>query len=343
MGRDRLVFAGSLTIDNIVTADRQMMPPSPGGNVVYSALGARLWHDNVGVVTVAGAGFPAEYLGRLEAAGIDLGGVRQLDAPHGMNVAFCYAADGTRVRRFPAEVLATIPEAERARFRDYGAYDPIQRFAIWHAFSPLGADIPAAWLQDMVGLHCAAMPVESHHSLLQAVRGWSGRRIWAQVDSPWYDERDLGLDHASRLMPELDALLPSEADLATADPRVGADWVVRRLRRAGARLIVIKRGALGSEIVWRDGRRSIVPALAGLDVIDPTGAGDAYCGGFLAGIAVTGDVIDAAHFGTVSASFAIEGRGVERLLAVTPAEARHRLAQLRGTTAHHFNPHEASA
>ena len=63
--------------------------------------------------------------------------------------------------------------------------------------------------------------------------------------------------------------------------------------------------------------------------MDLTGAGDAFCGGFLAGMALGDDPVTAAMYGTVSASFAIEGPGISRLLAATPAEASQRLTRLR--------------
>ena len=69
-------------------------------------------------------------------------------------------------------------------------------------------------------------------------------------------------------------------------------------------------------------------------MVDLTGAGDAFCGGFLAGLHLTGDLASAAAFGTVSASFAVEGEGIGRLMAATRQEAEARLARLKSLSTH---------
>lgn len=320
----RLVCAGSLTVDNVVTADGRLLPPMFGGNVVYAGLGARLWHDRVGLLSRVGQGYSRDYLRLLADHGLELGGVVEVDAPHGMNVAFRYEPDGSRTRKFTPAMLAELPESERARMIDYSAFDQSYRYAVWSAFTPDGNDVPDEWLADLAGLHCAAMPVARHVDIARQLNALPAPRPWLQVDSPWYDDRDFGIDHASTLLPLIDALLPSESDISlTGNPRE-----LDGLRRLG-RLTVIKRGGSGSEIFWRDGRRQRIPVLSGLDVVDFTGAGDAFCGGFLAGMHRTGDPVYAALFGTVSASFAIEAAGIEGLLAARRGVAEARLDRLK--------------
>ena len=59
-------------------------------------------------------------------------------------------------------------------------------------------------------------------------------------------------------------------------------------------------------------------------VVNPTGAGDAFCGGFLAGYRETYDPLEAALCGNISASLVVEGSGPFYALDVWPglAEAR---------------------
>ena len=66
--------------------------------------------------------------------------------------------------------------------------------------------------------------------------------------------------------------------------------------------------------------------------IDPTGAGDAFCGGFLVGMAKTGNPVQAALYGAVSASFIIEDFGVLHALSVDEEEAQSRLKKLQEKT-----------
>ncbi|MGH2618038.1 MAG: carbohydrate kinase family protein, partial [Thermomicrobiales bacterium] len=71
-----------------------------------------------------------------------------------------------------------------------------------------------------------------------------------------------------------------------------------------------------------------IPAVP-VQAIDTIGAGDAYCGGFLAGLVETGDPIEAGLRGTVSASFAIQDYGAQAGMNPDPAEVRQRLHALR--------------
>jgi len=97
----------------------------------------------------------------------------------------------------------------------------------------------------------------------------------------------------------------------------------------GCRFVAIKHGAGGSCIWDREQARGWhVPAYPAR-VRDVTGAGDAYCGGFLAGLCGQGDALEAALMGTVSASLAIEGSGAVYPLGALPGLARARLEALR--------------
>ena len=69
-------------------------------------------------------------------------------------------------------------------------------------------------------------------------------------------------------------------------------------------------------------------ATATTGLVDPTGCGDSFCGGFLVGLAETGDLRTALAHGAVAASFAGEGHGAEHALRPDRAEARRRLAAL---------------
>ena len=72
--------------------------------------------------------------------------------------------------------------------------------------------------------------------------------------------------------------------------------------------VVVTKGADGCSVVLRD-RRIDVPAVPPFQIVDPTGVGDAYRGGFLKGLAVGADWEQCARLGSVAAAYALEHLG----------------------------------
>jgi len=69
-----------------------------------------------------------------------------------------------------------------------------------------------------------------------------------------------------------------------------------------------------------------VPAIP-TTVVDTTGAGNAFCGGFLAGFIQTGDLLTAARYGRVAASFLVEQVGLPAINNRLLFEANRRLGE----------------
>ena len=92
----------------------------------------------------------------------------------------------------------------------------------------------------------------------------------------------------------------------------------------GLRLVALKRGARGG-LLWDAHDKAFLEwSGRAAEVVDPTGAGDAFAGGFLAGQLRGEPISRALAQGVVSASFALEGLGADGLLAATPDEAESR-------------------
>ena len=322
----QLVIFGCLTTDNVVTSEGEFLPQTFGGNCLYAALGARVWSNSVGVVSRYGAGYSEAPLDLLRGLGVETSGVRNLGVPHGRNVAFAYRADGSRTRAFPPDLIARIPVEERGRFIDSSLLpDADER---WRQFAPDGEDAPPEWWDGVVGVHCAYMPVSNHMRIAQMVRRKGARPIWLQVDSPWHDPRRPEVDHAGPLFRQIDALLPSEADIEAFRPGAPAAQTTLALLDAGARTVVLKLGASGCQVFEAGvGLLAEIPAVA-VASRDPTGAGDAFCGGFLAGMQVSNDATTAARYGAVSASFAVEAPGLAGLVASSREAAEERLRSI---------------
>jgi ribokinase len=113
-------------------------------------------------------------------------------------------------------------------------------------------------------------------------------------------------DELAPLLRPLIAFLPSEEEVRARFPHQSLSDSARALARLGSSLTVIKRGPTGAVVYdARQPRPTCIPAVP-VRATDPTGAGDSFCGGFLAGLVQGGNVIEAAVRGAVAASFVVE-------------------------------------
>lgn len=101
----------------------------------------------------------------------------------------------------------------------------------------------------------------------------------------------------------------------------------------GPRYLVIKKGEHGA-LLFGDDRVFFAPGLPLLDVVDPTGAGDTFAGGFMGHIARTGDLSfenmrRAIIYGSVMASFCVEAFGLKKLKAVYDDDIEERYEEFR--------------
>jgi len=110
----------------------------------------------------------------------------------------------------------------------------------------------------------------------------------------------------------------------------------KRLHSLGPRMVLIKKGEHGV-FFYSENFSFSLPAYPTDNVIDPTGAGDTFAGGFMGYLAsckkVTPDSIKKAlAYGTAAASFNVEGFGVERTCALKRKDLDARLRYLRKMT-----------
>ena len=102
----------------------------------------------------------------------------------------------------------------------------------------------------------------------------------------------------------------------------------RAILEMGPDLVIIKKGEHGAVLFTRE---MIFPTCGYPldDVVDPTGAGDCFAGGFMGHLARNGDLSqktlrEAVVYGNVMGSFAVERFGVERFLTLTMDEIEGR-------------------
>ena len=285
-GTRPVIVIGNLTIDDVIQADGRSQMGTLGGNSVHASAAALTWLPEVGIVARCGADFPPEAVERLREAGADTSGVRHIDGPTVRNWVI-YEADGTRhwVYRTPRERSAEV--------------------------APEPGDIPDAWLSRVPSLvvHVAAMPLAAATAIVRSVRERaSDAIITLDTHEDW--PRGVGAIDAARLV---DIFLPSREELATILGYDDPERAASELTEAGVKCVVVKLGAGGALVASRGSQPVQVPA-SRVVVVDPTGAGDSFCGGLAAGLALGEDAVAATRRACATAAAAIGAVGSLRLL-----------------------------
>jgi sugar/nucleoside kinase (ribokinase family) len=135
------------------------------------------------------------------------------------------------------------------------------------------------------------------------------------------------------LLQQLDGFIinDSEAELITgiSDPIAAG----QKILELGPSFVIVKKGEYGSVLVDKN-NTAVLPAfpLAIEDVIDPTGAGDSFAGGFMGYIATVQEINfeemrTAMAWGTVTASFTLQSFGLDGIVKASKDKIRSRMVE----------------
>ncbi len=327
-----LFAAGGVIVDNVVAPDGRVHLETMGGNAVYAAAGARLWSGSVGIVANVPSNYPRHWLDALRDAGLRLDGITEMDEAVTRSEWLIYRADGSRIdhlhapRGFRDELgigaIRLTPQEIAGLERSLRAL-PVDGldYAAFRRRHPIAPDqLPQAFVAAR-GAHLAPEQTASQIGLARRLR----RNGTFVTTDPGFHATTMADDVLGQLLAGVDAFLPSEAEQLALCPELAPAAALRAWAARGVRVAGVKLGARGSCLFDRARDEMIDTPALGVVARDPTGAGDAYCGGFLAGFVRSGDVRIAACCATVSASFAIEAFGPFHLLTTTRVAARARL------------------
>ncbi len=153
-------------------------------------------------------------------------------------------------------------------------------------------------------------------------------------------------DHRAALLEMLkglDILLINDTETRMLAANTNLVQAARAVLEMGPRMLVVKHGEYGATAFHRAASNGIgaktfkAPALPLEEVVDPTGAGDSFAGGFFGYLASQPELTPAAFrramfYGSVMGSFAVEQFGTERLQQLSRAEIDARFAQFRELT-----------
>jgi sugar/nucleoside kinase (ribokinase family) len=293
-----LVIVGSLAFDTIETPTERR-ERIVGGSGTYCALAASFF-TRPKVVGVVGRDFPRATVALLKSRRIDLGGL-QVKAGKTFHWEGRYGSDPNQ---------RTTVRTELNVFGDFRPeLPPSYRAADIVFLANIDPDLAAPVLGQLrrrpaiVALDTIRFWIETKPDALF--------RVLAGVDVFFANDEEV-------------RLLAGEGNLVRAG---------RRLLDRGPRILVVKKGEHGALVFTPDFIFGVL-AHPCEDVVDPTGAGDSFAGGFLGSLDGAGrrgpaQIRRAAVYGSVVASFAIEDFGIERFKTLKPREIEERFRSFK--------------
>jgi sugar/nucleoside kinase (ribokinase family) len=298
-----LLVVGSVALDSVETPFG-IANDVLGGSANFFSAAASLF-CNVQMVGVVGSDYPLGALDFLAKRGVDLSGVEQVDG-ESFRWSGVYSFDlntretkETRLGVF-ADFKPSIPES----FRD----------AEWVFLGNIHPDL--------------------QHDVLDQVR--QPKFVAMDTMNFWINNPETR-DSLIELLGRVDLLMvnDTEARELTGDHNLlrAARWIHER----GPSFVVVKKGEHGATLYCRD-FIFYAPGYPLEEVFDPTGAGDAFAGGFMGYLARCGeasgeDLRRAMIHGSALGSFAVEKFSVDRLRDLTSGEVHERVRSFRDLTA----------
>lgn len=298
-----LVVSGWVALDDVETpfeSRKNLL----GGSATAAALAAAFFTD-VRLLAAVGEDFPDEYRETLRHPRIDTTG------------------------------LTTIPGGLTSRWGGRYHYDLNTRDTL---FTELGvnaswkADLPPGW-EDSSAIFCAADHPVTQRKLIASVPNAKA----SMVDTIKF-YMDTEREEVLTTFRAADFVAINETEARELAGVPGIARATAELRRNGTRGVIVKLGEYGA--AFRSAEDYFVaPGFPLEEVIDPTGAGDAFAGGFMGYLdsvqtISTAEIRRAIVYGSTMASFQVEGFGPEALLRLTRERVEERYRQFRALT--HF-------
>jgi ribokinase len=272
-----------------------------GGGTTHAAMAMRVWSKQVRPIAAVGRDFPPALIETLGDY-FDLQGLVRRDLPN-PRAWQLFEADGSR-----SEVFRTA-------------------YADFLAINPLPHELPRDRLRA-AGVHLQSFSPEPSLQWIDRLQDVGSPYI---LFEPWdnFCVRS-NFELFCQIARRCDAVSPNLNEARALTGLWEAPEVAACLLQNGAVLVVLRMGAQGSLVASRAGDFFMVPAAPVERVVDVTGAGNAYCGGWISGMVESGDLASAATRAAVSASLAIEQFGA---LYPLPGLAERAAARLKTAAA----------
>jgi sugar/nucleoside kinase (ribokinase family) len=295
------LVVGSLGLDTVSTPFGSVADVL-GGTTSYFSLSASVYTD-VQVVAVVGNDFPAEYRKVLEDRRIDLRGLQIMDGK-----TFRWAGQ----YKFDMNVAETL-DTQLNVFADFHPNLPEDYRETKYVF--LANIHPSLQLEVLDQVRAPKLVI------MDSMNFWiSGTK-----------------DTLTEVMKRSDIVLLNDGEVRQYTGTANLISGGRSILELGPRAVIIKKGEHGALLISREDGVFVAPAFPQDVVLDPTGAGDSFAGGFVGYLASRDDtspeaIRRAIIHGSAIASFTVEDFSVRRLERLTSEEVLERYAMFRNLT-----------
>ena len=294
-----ILTVGTVALDSIETA-KGAVDAALGGSATYIALAARFFCEDVRLVAVVGNDFPDAYMNVLQDNAIDLNGL-QVDK---QGKTFAWGG------RYHEDMIG-----RDTLFTDLNVLE---------SFSPV-------------------IPEEYKNSRLVCLGNLEPgiqRSVLEQVNEPQFvvcDTMNFWIDHTLDSLKEtlkyVHCLMINDEEARQLAEESNLLKAAQKVLDMGPKVLIIKKGEHGAMLISKESI-FVVPAFPLDDIVDPTGAGDTFMGGFVGYLSryesiSEGALRRAVLYASTIASFSVERFGPDRILALSESEIEQRASDFR--------------
>lgn len=292
-----IIVLGTVALDTVKTPfgkRRHML----GGSAVHFAMAARLFAD-VNLVAIIGEDFPKKYINFLHQKGV---------------------------------ILTSLIKSKGKTFKWEGQYQGDLNTAltlntelgVLSIFRPVIS--PAQ--RKIKNIFLANVDPDIQMHLLRRLH--SPQLVGLDSMNYWINHKRRAL---LRLLKKVDIYVANDQEARSLSGQANLVKAAEALRAQGPRMVLIKKGEHGV-LFLSDKFIFSIPAYPTHKVVDPTGAGDTFAGGFIGFLARAKKINQAGikkaiAYGTVAASFNVEGFGVQKTAQLGRKDLERRLAKFR--------------
>jgi len=279
-----IVTVGHFAIDYIHTPKIVSQKPMLGGPPTYVSLAAAKLDARVSVISKVGEDFSKSYVRRLKNNKIDLSGLKRVKGATTTQFAIKYEKGWKRKLQLKARA------------------------------PPISADDLPNFLQAK-SVHVAPIANELSKELVtKLLKATHILSLDPQGFVRGFDRKGnmrLNRWKGQSVLEQIDVYKSSRDEIEAVTGTTKLQLAMRKIGNLGVKIVIVTRGMHGSTVFF-DNTFCNIPVCTSKIVLDPTGAGDAFIGAFLAEFVRQKDPLWCACVGSASASFVVEGVGPKR-------------------------------